>query len=318
MPHTPPSSSASSSSGPRIGVVTASPTFFHPQDPDRDTAPLLAALRERGAVAQAVPWRGAEVDWAGFDLVLIRSTWDYLEDLPGFRTWVRDVSARTRLLNPGALVEWNLDKRYLAQLDRAGIPTVPTRWAATVDDLETALATDTHGSPAFADAPGWVVKPSHGAGSSLTGLFAREDPAARTLGREILTAGAEVMVQPEIPELSAGAEKALYLIDGTLTHAIAKGALLRRGGGLIGGVYQEHAQRVPVTPAEEELARRTLATVSDLTGQPAPLYARIDLVDSARYGLLVLEAEMIEPSLNLHLAPEVAGVLAAAVLRHAV
>jgi len=123
------------------------------------------------------------------------------------------------------------------------------------------------------------------------------------------------MVQPEIPELSAGREKALYLVDGVLTHAIAKGALLAPGGGLLGGVYQEDPQPVPTTDAEAAFARRALAAVQAVTGCDVPLYARIDLVDSAEHGIVLLEAELFEPALNLHVAPHVTAVVADAVTR---
>ena len=125
------------------------------------------------------------------------------------------------------------------------------------------------------------------------------------------------MLQEEVPELSAGQEKALYLIDGRFTHAIAKGALLARGGGLRGGSYRETPQRVEATERERRFAERVLAATCEVTGLDMPLYARIDLVDTAAHGLLLLEAELFEPLFNLHLAPEVAEVFAEAILARA-
>ena len=125
------------------------------------------------------------------------------------------------------------------------------------------------------------------------------------------------MLQLEIPELSAGHEKALYLIDGHFTHAIAKGALLARGGGLRGGTYRESPQQVEASAAEREFAERVLAATATTTGLEMPLYARIDLVDTAAHGMLLLEAELFEPLFNLQLAPEVTGVFAEAILARA-
>src|SRR5699024_12390081 len=62
-----------------------------------------------------------------------------------------------------------------------------------------------------------VLKPSVSAGSRHTGLFGADDPAALELGRQILAGGRTVMLQPEVPELSAGQEKALYAIEGHYT-----------------------------------------------------------------------------------------------------
>jgi glutathione synthase/RimK-type ligase-like ATP-grasp enzyme len=159
-----------------------------------------------------------------------------------------------------------------------------------------------------------VLKPAVGAGAQRTGLFAAEDPAALELAREILASGGTVMLQPEVPELSDGREKALYALDGRFTHAVAKGALLARGGGLRGGEYRERPELVEVTAAERRLAERVLTTVGEVTGQETPLYGRIDMVDSAEHGLVLLEAELFEPTFNLHLAPEVVETFAEAIL----
>lgn len=125
------------------------------------------------------------------------------------------------------------------------------------------------------------------------------------------------MLQPEVPELSAGQEKAVYTLDGRFTHAVAKGALLARGGGLRGGTYQEDPRLVAVSDAERAFAERVLAAVAEATGLATPLYGRIDMVDSAEHGLALLEAELLEPTYNLHLAPEVTELFADAILARA-
>ena len=159
-----------------------------------------------------------------------------------------------------------------------------------------------------------VLKPTVGAGAQLAGLLRPGDPAALALGREIFAEQRTVMLQPEVPELSAGHEKALYLVDGHFTHAISKGALLARGGGLRGGSYRETPQQVSADAAERAFAEQVLSTIAEVTGLATPLYARIDLVDTAAHGLLLLEAELFEPLFNLQLVPEVAEVFADAIL----
>ena len=68
------------------------------------------------------------------------------------------------------------------------------------------------------------------------------------------------------------------------------------------------------TPAERAFAERVLAAVAEVTGLSTPLYGRIDLVDSAEHGLALLEAELFEPTYNLHLVPEVTELFADAIL----
>ncbi|HEX7353064.1 hypothetical protein [Brachybacterium sp.] len=298
----------------RIGIVTTDPAFFTGADPERDSAPLVAALRERGVQADAVVWRGTAAgsaeDLTAFDLLVLRSPWDYALHPAEFDAWLERAETSTRVLNEPDLVRWNMDKRYLAQLEAAGIAVVPTAYCADEASVRAALAEAADGSHV-------VLKPTVGAGSQHAGLHAADDPAALELARTILATGCEVMVQPEVPELSAGEEKAVYTLDGSFTHAIAKGALLARGGGLRGGVYREAPQAVVATDAERDFAERVLTAVTAATGLPTPLYGRIDLVDTAEHGLVLLEAELFEPTFNLHLAPEVVELFTEAILARA-
>ena len=302
---TSPLPAADDAHAPRVGIVV---TDAYPvEDPDHDTPLLVAALRERGVDAGPVVWHDRAVVWSAFDLLVLRSPWDYPERMGELTAWLAHVEAVTTVLNPPALVRWNLDKRYLARLADAGVAVVPTAYCADVDAASAALA-------GRGDAP-VVVKPAVSAGARDTGLFHADDPAALALAERIVAGGGVAMVQPEIPELSAGLEKAVYLVDGVLTHAIAKGALLAPGGGLRGGVYQEDPQPVATTDAEAAFARRALDAVRAVTGCDVPLYARMDLVDSAGLGLVLLEAELFEPALNLHVAPHVTDMVADAVAR---
>lgn len=291
----------------RIGIVTTSPGAFTSADPDRDCAPLVAALRDRGVEAASLDWHDASIDWASWDLAVLRSPWDYAQHPAEFAAWLELAGTQTHVLNEPELVRWNMDKHYLLELEAAGIPVIPTTYHRTLDPVRDALAAPTQAAHV-------VVKPAVGAGSQRTGLFAREDPAALALARQILDAGGTVMLQPEVPELSDGLEKAVYTLDGRFTHAVAKGALLARGGGLRGGQYQENPQLVEASADEQTFAERVLAAVAEVTGLGTPLYGRIDLVDSAEHGRVLIEAELFEPTYNLHLAPEVTELFVDAIL----
>lgn len=294
----------------RIGIVITD--TYAIEDPDHDTPLLLAALRERGVDAQPVVWHRAD-DLASYDLLVIRSPWDYPDRPDEFAAWLERADAATRVLNPPSVVRWNLDKRYLAEIAAAGVAIVPTDYATTVAEARDALAA--HGGGRV------VVKPAVSAGARDTGLFDASALEALALAERIILRGGTAMIQPEIPELTRGAEKALYAIDGHFTHAISKGALLAHGGGLIGGVYVEHPELVDATDAERAFADDVLRVVADVTGAGAPLYARVDTVDSAEHGLVVLEVELVEPALNLHVAshtiPTVADAIIAAAARPA-
>ena len=291
-----------SSRAPRIGIVVTD--VYAAEDPDYDTPLLLPALAARGADPTAVVWHDAAVDPASFDLLVIRSPWDYPERPAEFAAWLDRAERATRVVNSPATVRWNLDKTYLRDLESAGIRVVPTTYATTADAAGAAI--DAHERV--------VVKPAVSAGARDTGLFDASDAAAVALATRIVARGDVAMIQPEIEELSEGHEKALYVIGGDLTHAISKGAILAPGGGFRGGVYRENPVPVEATPAERAFAADVLRAVRRATGGEPPLYARVDTVDSARYGLCLLEVELVEPALNLHVAPHVTGILADAIV----
>lgn len=285
----------------RVGIVV---TDDYPLAPDRDTDPLITALRQLDLLAEPVIWHRWDPA-PEYDLLVIRTPWDYPSRTEEFLQWLERAQAQVPVLNDPELIRWNLDKVYLRELEAQGSSGVPTRWADDDAQLRRALAA--HGSD-------WVVvKPTVSAGSSNTELLRADSAAAIVLGERILTRGLTVMIQPEIAELSAGREKALYFIDGHHTHTVSKGALLARGGGLRGGSYAEDPQLVQATPAEVRFGEQALAAAARATGTDIPLYGRIDLVQSAEYGLALLEAELFEPALNLHLAPGIAGELARAI-----
>lgn len=103
---------------PRIALVTYDP---RPEpSKDADLPALVAALREAGAEAEAVFWDDGDVDWAGYDLAVIRSTWDYSWRAAEFVAWAERCAKVTRLANPAEVVRWNTDKRYLGELAEAG------------------------------------------------------------------------------------------------------------------------------------------------------------------------------------------------------
>jgi glutathione synthase/RimK-type ligase-like ATP-grasp enzyme len=230
------------------------------------------------------------VDWAAYDLVLLRSTWNYTEHLDAFLAWAARVSTVSRLMNPLATIEWNTDKRYLEDLASRGIPTVPTVFIAPGEAAD-AVAFDGH----------IVVKPSVGAGSSGAKMF-KDDPAGASAHLDDLHRdGRTVMIQPYLSAVDTAGETALIYVGGQFSHAARKAAILSQGMSWSTGLYADEK----VMPTEATEAERALADriVADL---PGLAYARVDLLPTER-GPVVLELELTEPSLFLALgegAPE--------------
>ena len=256
---------------------------------DEDLAPLRSACDEGGIDAQVVAWDDPTVSWSRFEAVLLRSTWDYIDRLPEFLAWCDRVGATTRLLNPPDVVRWNTDKHYLADLARAGVPTIESRFLAPGDD-PAAL-------PPFDE---FVVKPAVGAGSRGCRRFTAADrDAAVAHAASLLGAGRHVLVQPYLAAVDDHGEAALVYFGGEFSHAIRKAPLLRRDGTASTALFapERIGARTP-SAAEREVAAAALAA---LPSGPLP-YARVDLLPSAD-GPRLLELELTEPSLFLAYGP---------------
>lgn len=273
---------------PRIAIVSVAAA----RDLDEDVAPLLEALRTMGTSTEVVDWDDANADWSRFDVAVLRSTWDYTQRLPEFLDWVTRVSMQTRLLNPASIIRWNTDKHYLAQLAAANVPVVASTFIEPDDDSQLQLRhfLDAHEANEF------VVKPTVGAGSRDAQRYGRDEfAAAQSHIQRLLDAQRSVLLQPYLNSVDAHGETALIYFDGAFSHAIRKGALLRRGEGPTHALFaaEQIVARTPSTD-ELELAARTLKAMP--FDQPL-LYARVDLIHADDASPRLLELELAEPSL---------------------
>jgi O-ureido-D-serine cyclo-ligase len=276
---------------------------------DADLEPLSAALQDRGVAHEVVDWDDPSADWARYPLALVRSTWDYTRRLPEFRAWIDRAASLTTLLNPPDVLRWNVDKHYLAELARRGLPVVPSEFIEPGDDIEAAVAGFLHRHAE----PELVVKPAVSAGSRDTQRHARTDrEAIHTHIEQLLVARRSVLLQPYFDRIDALGETALLYFDGQFSHAIRKGPLLQRGQAPTRALFAaEHIAPRDPPPEERALALRVLEALPFGT----LLYARVDLVRGPDGAPCLLELELTEPSLFLAHAPRGAAGLAEAVQR---
>lgn len=232
-------------------------------------------------------WDDPAVDWGAFDLVVVRSAWDYAERWQEFLRWAERVP---RLENPPPVLRFGVGKaHYLTALARAGVPVVPTTIVRPGESFR-------------APVEPFVVKPAVSAGGRRSARFEAGDPAAEALATEILAAGDTVLCQPLV---DAPAETALVFLDGTYSHSLRRRAVLPIGAPQDVLHLEEGLCEYEATPVERRAAEAALGLV------PAPtLYARVDLLDG-----LVLELEVVEPSLYLAFGAGSADRFAAAVSR---
>lgn len=274
---------------------------------------LAAALDDRGTEVEVIAWDEQGADWQRFDLVVIRSTWDYTRRRQRFVAWAERVGDRLR--NRPQVIRWNSDKRYLADLAAAGLPVIETRFVEPGErppELEGEV----------------VIKPTVSAGGRDTGRFAASAQAGgRELLERIAASGRTAMVQPYLGAVDREGEAAIVFIAGELAHTLRKRPVLRRDEvapvrddaiGAAEAMYDpDLVTRAPAADDEVDAAVSVIDHLRQRFGE-TPLIARVDLARDPETGPLVMEIEAIEPNLYLSQAPRSAEQLAEAVRREAV
>ncbi len=272
---------------------------------------VISELESLGAEVAYEPW-DAEVDWEEFDVVAVRSPWDYSRRRDEFVAWAERVGPN--LHNPADLLRWNSEKSYLHDLSQAGLAVVETqfvepgaRWTGSETEV--------------------VIKPSISAGGRDTGRFRPALHAeARALIETIHRSSRTAMVQPFQPSVDEVGETALVFIDGNFSHSLRKRAVLRpdevapvRTTDLMvaEAMYDPELVRSGSYEADElDLGERVVAYVARRFGG-APLYARVDMIRDGAGEPMVLELEAVEPNLYFNEHPEAARRLVEAIMQRA-
>ncbi|MEE2883364.1 MAG: hypothetical protein VYD70_06515 [Planctomycetota bacterium] len=280
----------------RVGLVTC----LKMPEPDPDEEIQLQSIRDAGGEAKLIAWDDSTVDLASFDLIVLRSCWDYPWREQEFRSWLKTADDQTRVLNPIDVVSWNLHKGYLLDLAEAGVPVVPTRLLQAgcgVEALGRAL-----------DEEGWtdyVIKPAVSAGSWLTVRFGVHDQ--ESADRFVSENGQvrDLLLQPYISSVERGGERANVYLAGSWSHSVTK-------------VPRFTGDEEQVGEAEEVYPEDVRVGEQALQCSPGPiLYGRVDTVRDLDGKSMVTELELIEPTLFLQQYPPARAVFGAACLRFA-
>ncbi len=257
---------------------------------DGDEHAVPEALGELGFKTRWAAWDDASEDFGAADIVVLRATWDYAERRDEFLAWAESVPT---LCNSAEVARWNTDKSYMAELGDAGVAVVPTTLIAPGDQAPRWPGTE------------FVLKPAIGAGSRGAGRFkpADADAAAAHLAG-LHTEDHTVLLQPYQSSVDKDGEIALVYLGGVYSHAFSKAAMLGREldeSGLY--ITEELASAQPEGRFGglcRALAEDTLDATAALLGilRAELLYARVDIVAGADGRPLVLELELVEPSLG--------------------
>lgn len=288
-------------SKPKVTLVTSA------EMPDLYTndAGLLDALVERGTDPHIAVWNDPNVNWDDAGVSVVRSVSDYATDRDAFIQWSRSVP---RLLNHPDVLEWNSDKHYMIELEKRGLPVIPTMWLEPEQNLS---KHQVHARfPASGD---FVVKPAVSSGVRDVGRYSANDTKQRQAAimhaMTMLSEGRSVMVQRYLEDIDIHGEISLLFFNGLVSHSVEKTAMLSPDT-MSAPVFRESVVEARDASAEQwqwgELIRSILHSyVRDRMGRDELfLYNRVDLVPDGQGSFRVMEVSLVDADLYLASSPD--------------
>jgi len=246
----------------------------------------IAPLAELGWHVETVPWR-SKPDWSRFDAVYICTPWDYPQYADEFQRVLDAIDASDAVLcNALSTVHWNLDKSYLRDVEARGDRIVPTTWYTHFSRDDVAGFFADHGTSTV------VLKPNVGGNAVDTFVLSDPTPDETLATLEGLFDNRHFLVQPYIESITTEGEYSLFYMNGRYSHAIGK---VPAAGDF--RVQEEHGADIrPIEPPVGlfEVAERVFSHI-----EPLPAYGRGDWVRGPDGEFLLMELELVEPSLYL-------------------
>jgi len=267
----------------RIAVLVPDPDYPEPWGWAFDVE--ADALKEAGCTVEPVAW--TKVDQvSGYDLVMPLVAWGYHLDYPKWLALLdRAEAEHWPMINPPALLRWNSDKAYLAELADRGVSSVPTL------AVEACCDADLEEARRRFDSEWLVIKPPVSASASGTHRLGPNDDLPGDSARQ------PMIIQPLIEEISRTGEFSLMLFDGEFSHAVVKRP--KAGDFRV----QPHLGGVTL-PSKAPLGAERLAKQALAAAPARATYARVDIVPDDEGTLRIIELELIEPALFLDYAPD--------------
>lgn len=254
---------------------------------------LIKPMKEAGFDAVAVPWDRKKVDWSSFEVVVIRSCWDYHKRVDEFYEWLEQLeTSGVRVFNPLNIIRWNADKHYLEKFISRGISVIPTHFVNQGEtyDLREILAR--------LDRPEIIVKPTFGASADGVRRIRRHDLKKIERAVQNVLRFGDAMIQPYLSEIKTGGEYSFVFFGKKFSHAIIKKPAINdfRTQPNFGGSES-------VVEVGLNFINQAQQIINEDSGPL--LYARVDGI-MIEGKLQLMELELIEPYLFFEFEPSAA------------
>ncbi len=270
----------------KIAFVTSS-EFARLTEDDRIAA---AALERTGIRVEPAIWDSPSVDWKSFDLVIMRSCWDYFHKPEEFVAWLHKMkSSDIPLRNSVDVILPNMNKSYLKELYRKGFTIPATLW---IEQQSNTTLAETLSQSEWTKS---VIKPTISGSAFETWIVDTTPTPEDEIRFRNLNAKYGVMVQQFMDEVTSTGEWSLIFFDKKYSHTV-----LKRAKDNDFRVQSDFGGTVHSTAPPPKFIEQASAIVNSITEEL--LYARVDGVN-VNGKLVLMELELTEPALFFHADP---------------
>ncbi|SDH67737.1 glutathione synthetase, ATP-grasp domain [Pedobacter terrae] len=252
---------------------------------------LLIFLKQKGLDIEKVIWNDVNINWEDYSLAILKSSWDYFDLVDDFYIWLDLLATKkVKLLNPIDVVKWNSDKRYLKEIETAGLKIIPSVFIHKNENVKLEDFFEKFNSNEL------IVKPCISGGAKNTFKVTVDQVDEINQKLNLLVQEEDFIIQPFLPEILEDGEWSFIFFNGIYSHSLVKRA---KPGDF--RVQPAHGGSVhPQKPGNDLIA---LAQQYVDSFAKNCLYARVDgtLVNGE---FLLMELELIEPFLFLNTDPK--------------
>lgn len=252
---------------------------------------VIEPLGKLGWQVEIVSWKSKKITWKDYDCVIVRSTWDYQDSPKEFIEVLENIKTQTRLENNIEILKWNMDKKYLIDLEEKGVKIVTSIWKEKFNDTEVKHYFD------LLNADEIIIKPTVSASAFNTFRINRSNLDTHISILDTIFSNTPFILQPFINNIIKEGEYSLFYFGGEFSHAILKTPKQNDFR-----VQEEHGGILKLVQPEEEMKKSAEKILKEI--QTNLLYARIDFVRTNENDFALMELELIEPSLYFNMDPQ--------------
>ena len=253
---------------------------------------IVRPLKNLGWICDFIPWDSTSINWDDFDAVIIRSTWDYQQKEKLFFKTLQSIEAsNATLYNSLDAVKWNINKRYLLELEKKDITIIPSKF---YDSFNFEIVSHLF---SFFNKNKLIIKPCVSANADDTFILELSKMSSLKPLLENTFFQKDFLIQPFIQSIKNEGEYSLIYFGNKLSHVLLK---TPKNGDF--RVQEEHGGVLKAIKKPEcsliDFGNKVMENVPHQC-----LYSRVDVVrDGNNY--LLMEVELIEPSLYFNMNPK--------------